>query len=93
MPESERVKWFQEQARVTPPDADGVQYVEVFGLPIGKFRQPPDTGNWQYQWLSRDGFVGGWTELRPAQDEHVEHWAVTEIARNIDWDEQDRQGG
>jgi hypothetical protein len=90
MGETERVKWFQENARVTGPDPEGVRYVEVCGLPVGKFRQRPDTANWQYQWLSREGFAGGWTELRPAEGEHVEHWAVTQIAREIDWDEQDR---
>jgi hypothetical protein len=90
MPESERVRWFQEQASVSETDDEGVRYVEVLGLPIGRFRQHPETGNWQFQWLSRAGFVGGWSELRPAEGEHVEHWAVTEIARHIDWDEQDR---
>jgi hypothetical protein len=76
---------------VTPPDENDVRYVEVMGLPVGKFRQHPDTRRWQFQWLTWDGFEGAWNELRPTHEEHVEHWAVTEIARNIYWDESDRQ--
>ena len=67
------------------------------GLPIGKFRQHPETDKWQYQWLSREGFVGSseglvgsWSQLAPTEDEHVDYWAVTEIARRIDRDERDR---
>jgi hypothetical protein len=88
--ESERVKWFVEQARVTDPDKDGVRYVEVYGLPIGKFRCDPTSGRWRYEWLSRDGFRQGIPQLNPAEGEHVELWAVTMIAREIDWNEQER---
>ena len=57
MMESERVKWFQETARVAPPDEEGVRYVQVDGLPVGMLRQVPGFGGrWEYQWLSREGF-------------------------------------
>jgi hypothetical protein len=88
--ESERVKWLTEEAQVTAPDKDGTRYVEVFGLPIGMFSQDPDSGRWQYRWLSRDGFRRGHAELNPPQQEHAEYWAVTMIAREIDWNEQER---
>jgi hypothetical protein len=89
--ESERVKWLTEHMRVTPPDIEGVQYVEIFGLPVGMFRRVPDSpGYWQCQHLTRRGFEEKGPWLAPAEGEHGEHWAVTEIARRIDWDEQDR---
>lgn len=87
---SERVTWLRDNARVTRPAKDGTRYVEVYGLPIGKFRQYPYSGVWQYEWLSRDGFKPGGQWLAPTEGEHAEYWAVTMIAKEVDWEEQER---
>ena len=85
-----RVIWLQENMVVSTPDAEGVRYVEISGLPVGMFRQHPDSGNWQYQYLTREGFEGAWNQLALCDVEHAELWATVEIARSIAADEEKR---
>ncbi len=80
---NDRVTWLTENMRVARPDSEGVSYVEILGLPVGMFRQHPSSPNWQFQYLTHDGFKGGWNELAPCEVEHAEHWATVETAHSI----------
>lgn len=80
MNQSEQREYLKQRLTVAT-GRDGVVYVVLDGIPLGRVTQDPDSTQWRCEWRSTDGWRFTPTQLRAdGSSELAEAWAVDEIA-------------